>query len=214
MSQLRADSVRLVHSSPGRTRVRLEGFDRALERATALADDLAALPGVEEVAVRPWTGSVLCVHDARRLDPKRIVDVVRRHAEQPGAPSRTEPGRPTPALLARQGSSIARSLTALVKQLDGDLLRVTEGRLDLGTLATFGFLAAGAAEVLSSRRLPAPPWFNLAWWALRTFTEFERPAGFASANPPRLVPIASGKARAPGPGGATGRAAPKRRRAR
>lgn len=191
MAKPHADSVRVVHSSPGRTRLRLAGLRGERERAVALADDLAALPGMEEVAVRPWTESVLCLHDAARLAAERIAEVARRHAEFPA--ERGAAGT-SPAQRARQGSSIADSLAELVKQLDSDLLATTQGRLDLGTLATFGFLAAGAAEVLTSRRIPAPPWFNLAWWALRTFTEFERPSASAVSTPPRLVSIAGGKA--------------------
>jgi hypothetical protein len=195
MAKPHVDPVRIVHSSPGRTRLRLAGLRNARERAVALADDLAALPGMAEVAVRPWTESVLCLHDSARLEAERIAEVARRHAESPG--ERPVIGSMTARSAGeRQASSIAESVAELVKQIDNSLLTTTEGRLDLGTLATFGFLAAGAVEVLASRRLPAPPWFNLAWWALRTFTEFERPSVPAPASLPRLVPIVGGKAEA------------------
>jgi hypothetical protein len=58
------------------------------------------------------------------------------------------------------------------RDLNRSVLLATEGRLDLGALAGLGFLSLGAAEIAATRALPAPPWFNLAWWAFRTFTIF------------------------------------------
>ena len=46
----------------------------------------------------------------------------------------------------------------------------------MGTLTTFGFLGAGALNVALRRQAPAPPWFNLAWWGIRTFMLFEADA--------------------------------------
>lgn len=42
---------------------------------------------------------------------------------------------------------------------------LTGGGIDLGVLMTSVFVVAGAAKVVLKRKLPAPPWFNLAWWA-------------------------------------------------
>jgi hypothetical protein len=73
--------------------------------------------------------------------------------------------------------------------LDEELLRITEGGMDLGVLVTLGFVVAGAFEVMVTQKIPAPPWFNLAWWGFRTFMTVEAPAirengaGAASDSP-------------------------------
>ena len=63
------------------------------------------------------------------------------------------------------------------------MLRSTDGRLDLGAVTGLGFLAVGAAEIASARTVPAPPWFNLAWWAFRTFTLFGRDEAEPESEP-------------------------------
>jgi hypothetical protein len=172
-------AIRVAHQSPGRLRLRLPWLRHDADGATALADDLAELPGMIEVAVRPSTGSVLCTFEADALDAARIIAAVRRCTgvtrvldaqEELTAPTTVEP--------VAAGSSVARALVDAVRGVNQDVLRESGGRMDLATLASLGFFAAGAMEIAASRRLPAPPWFNLAWWAVRTLTEFE------SAPPP------------------------------
>lgn len=169
--------IHLVHTSPGRTRLRLPWLRSAPAESTTLAEALAALNGMLEAAVRPRTGSVLCQYDPDRLDPERIIAAVRRHTRvalvvRPGEESAAEAAAYERKFLAEE-SSFSRALTKSFRGIDRDVLVATDGRLDLGTLTGLGFLAAGAAEILVTRKLPAPPWFNLAWWAFRTFTMFE-----------------------------------------
>jgi len=169
--------IHLVHTSPGRTRLRLPWLRSVPDDATALADGLAAVNGMLETSVRPRTGSVLCQYDADRLDAERIIAAVRRLTRVALV---VRPGEEVPAEVAAyerafltEESSFARALAKTFRGIDRDVVVATEGRLDLGTLTGLGFLAAGAAEILVTRTLPAPPWFNLAWWAFRTFTMFE-----------------------------------------
>jgi len=186
--------IHLVHVSPGRTRLRLPWLRGAPGDAAALADKLAAVDGMLEASVRPRTGSVLCQYDPDRLDPERIIARVRRYTQvtavvRPGEEAPAEVAAYERAFLAEE-STFARALTNTFRGIDRDLLTATEGRLDLGTVTGLGFLAAGAAEILVTRKLPAPPWFNLAWWAFRTFTMFEHggphpPSAHAPRTPPR-----------------------------
>jgi len=193
--------IRLVHTVPGRTRLRLQWLRSADGEAAALADHLSRLAGMTEVAIRPWTGSVLCQYDADRLDADRIVAAVQRHS---GVKVVARPGEETPEeraeylrILRAEDRSLARAMTESFRSVDDSVLAATEGRLDLGILASLGFLAAGALEIATTRRLPAPPWFNLGWWAFRTFTMFEGatvPAR-SPAPPPRFrLAMAGGQA--------------------
>jgi hypothetical protein len=61
----------------------------------------------------------------------------------------------------------------MAHDLNQEVLRVTDSKIDLGILATLGFFAAGAAEVVYKKVIPAPPWFNVAWWGFRTFVTME-----------------------------------------
>jgi hypothetical protein len=71
--------------------------------------------------------------------------------------------------------------------LPDDAIAATPGAVDLGTLATLAFVGAGALEVAVSKKLPMPPWFNLAWWGFRTFMTVEKPEIDATASPPDQV---------------------------
>ncbi len=70
-------------------------------------------------------------------------------------------------------SSVAKNLAHMVRELDRDIRRKSDGSVDLGTLVTLGLFGAGAAEVVATGKMPAPPWFNLAWWGVRTFVSAE-----------------------------------------
>lgn len=178
--------VELVHALPGRLRLRLWWLRDHPGRARPLCEHLTALPGMDTVEVRRFTGSVLCTFDPARLDPGRILRAV---AEHTGALVHL-PGQASPAeeqALARaayaEGAHLARAATSLLKGLDAEVLHFTEGRADAGSLAAITFIAAGAIEVAVTGELPVPPWFQLAWWAFRTFTTLEKRTIDATEHP-------------------------------
>ncbi len=168
--------VQIVHAMPGRVRLRMPWLRKAEQEGEAIADRIAAIDGVDEVQVRPFTGSVLILFDVTRIDVNAIVAAAAAAAEVVRI---VQPGEAPPAAsgLARPGdghrSSVAKALMRSARELNADTLNATDGRLDLGTMAFLAFMSAGAAEVVFSRQLPAPPWFNLAWWAIQAFTTFE-----------------------------------------
>jgi hypothetical protein len=164
--------IQMVHSVPGRTRLRLGWLRETPDEAEALADHLAGLDPSIEVRVRPWTGSVLCTYDPERLDADAIAAAVRRHTGVAIVlrPGETHPETQAPYRREENDGSVRKLTREAFRALDHDIVRATGGRLDLGSLTGIGFLAVGAAEILAARALPAPPWFNLAWWAYRTFT--------------------------------------------
>jgi hypothetical protein len=160
----------IAHHVPGRTRLRTPVLRKDPDACTQVADSLAALGGVREVAVRPYTGSILVDH-ADTLAPAELVDQIKsvlhiEHVVPPGE-------RPPPASELPAFSTIARELAVFVREVDRDIRRHSEGVADLGVLATLGCFTAGAAEVLASGQLPVPPWFNLAWWGFRLFMTTE-----------------------------------------
>ncbi|WP_375744177.1 hypothetical protein NR800_04890 [Corallococcus interemptor] len=171
--------IYVIHTSPGRTRLRLPWLRHDAKQATSLADDLLRVEGVHEVQVRPYTGSVLCLHDPQDLDTGHLLAQVRRRT---GVDVVVHPGEAPPpeeAALLRslaEGSGVARAASLFFKGVNVDVLRATGGHMDLGALATLGFAAAGAVEVAMKGKLSAPPWFSLGWWAFRTFVSTEEVA--------------------------------------
>lgn len=168
--------LQIVHAIPGRTRMRLSWLRQQPDEAAPLAERLAQLDASVEVRVRPWTGSVLVTYDPQHLDESALLAetrrlagasfVVRRGEESPEARAEIE-------RTARAGhGSLGRALGRSMREINRDVLEASDGRLDLGSLTGLSFLALGAAEIAATRTLPAPPWFNLAWWAFRTFTIF------------------------------------------
>lgn len=156
----------VAHRLPERTRLRSPALRKTPAACTRLADALAAVPGVREVRVRPYTGSALILHD-----PSATLEALTEVASGALDGARVlAPGEAPPLSAAVPAfSSIRQKLTAIAHELDCDIRRSSDGSVDLGTLATLGFVGAGAAQVAASGQLPMPPWFNLAWWAYRTF---------------------------------------------
>lgn len=184
--------IYVAHESPGRVRLRLPWLRQAPERAEPLADALSAIDGIDEVQIRPYTGSVLCTFDPHALGPAKIVDAVRAHTGvevvlRPGERSEAEETALTEEAL-RQGSGLALSVAAMFKGFNLEMLRVSGGRVDLGTAAAVAFAGAGLAEVAVTGKLPMPAWFNLGWWAFRTFMTMEKTA---IQNAPAETPSAS-----------------------
>jgi len=172
--------IYLVHESSGRLRLRLPWLRQAPEEVDALADRVAAMEGVEEVRIRPYTGSVLCTFDPHAIRSTAIVEAVELHTGvrtvlRPGEHDEVEDIALAEAAL-RQGTGLARSVAGMFKGLNLSLLRTTGGRVDLGMAAAVTFAGAGVAEVIVTRKLPMPPWFNLGWWAFRTFMTVEKQA--------------------------------------
>ena len=161
----------IAHHLPERTRLRSPVLRKDPPQCERLADALAAVAGVREVHVRPYTGSVLILH-APEVAVATLVEVSKRvlACDKVLAAGEAPPqGDNVPAL-----SNLARTLAKTFREIDRDIRRISEGEVDFGTLATLGFISAGAAQVVAGGRLQMPPWFNLAWWGFRTFVTVEQ----------------------------------------
>jgi hypothetical protein len=163
--------IEVAHQMPGRTRLRAPALRRDEPACERLAEALAGVAGVRAVHVRPYTGSAVIEHDESVL-AQSLTECASRTL---GIERVLAPGEQPPLdAQAPPLASLARKIAGVVSELDRDLRRVSAGSVDLGTLATLGFIGAGAAQVATSGTLPMPPWFNLAWWGFRTFMTTER----------------------------------------
>jgi hypothetical protein len=158
--------IQLVHAIPGRTRLRFPALRQESALVERAADQLAAIPGVLEVKVRPYTGSILITHDAS-VTNATVLDAAQRIVAADRVLATGE--APPESADAPKLSRIAQLAAHAFREIDRDVLRKTGGSFDLGTLATLGFFTAGALEVGAEGEIQMPPWFNLAWWGYRTF---------------------------------------------
>ena len=172
--------IYLAHDSPGRLRVRLSWLRDHRHEGTAVADTLSELAGVDEVQVRPYTGSVLVTYDPARIDAAAIRAAlcgVTHVAEV------TLPGHETPQQLRQilrgsmeEGAHLSQVASKAFEGLNVHFLRVTGGRLSLGGLTALGLWLGAAAKVATSDRLELPEWHQMLWWSFRSFAELEKEA--------------------------------------
>lgn len=169
--------VYLAHDSPGRLRFRLGWLRERRDEAGALADTLAALDGVDEVQVRPFTGSVLVTFDPARID---AAAVKRALCAAVAVDDVTLPGQESVEQIRqilhgshKRGSELARIAARAFQGINVDVLRLTNGHVSLGALTSLTLLAGAVGRVLSSAELALPEWHQLAWWGFRSFTELE-----------------------------------------
>lgn len=181
--------VEIAHHLEGRLRLRVFWLHDHPSFAPRIVDALSRLDGVDAVQVRAFSGSVLVEHDAR-IDAATLIEAVRRVVDGHVHRAGEEPPEEVLALQREafeEGADLARSASAVLKAIDAGIVRVTEGRADAATLAAGFFLVAGAAEVVSTGKLPMPPWFQLAWWAFRTFATLEQRAISSAEHPLQRV---------------------------
>jgi hypothetical protein len=133
-----APLARVVHSIPGRSRLRTQGVKRDAAALSALQSALEDARGVHDVRVNQVTGSVLVEHEGD------INDVL-RELERRGA-LRVENEVREPYL-----AQIHRALA----ESDQRLKKVSSGRVDLETLSFMGFVAGGIYQCFNGHGLPA-----------------------------------------------------------
>jgi copper chaperone CopZ len=122
---LRNPMIELVHSVPGRLRIKMSRIRNDARTATAIRSAVLSIPGVRTVTVKPMTGSVIVTYDSARLS----LPALRGELQQRLGPM-TEPMLPASgahrhlgwidrvaqtALEALVGALVERSAIALVR---------------------------------------------------------------------------------------------------
>ena len=140
MPTIPAPTVRVVHRTSTRTRLRTRGMKGNREYFEQLRGELSKMAGVHSVQVNPLTESVLLEHEVP-------IDPLLRDAEQRGflqldlQPIEEEP------YLARVGRALVES--------DQKLHQASSGRVNMDTLTFLGMLAGGFYQCTHGHALPA-----------------------------------------------------------
>ena len=155
--------TRVMHSLPGRLRLAAEGLQYLKEESSAIAAELAAIPGVRLVRVTACTGGILLQYDRSMADSAELTGqadlVLARHSMAALRQRHAESGEEAaeaPMTTSRLAKRLAVNAGALV--LGNTLLTAP---LMGGALANFTSLEALASLGLSA------PMAKSAWEGLR-----------------------------------------------
>ena len=163
--------ARLVHSIPGRARLRTTGIKGDRAALSQLQAALEDAPGVKDVRVSATTGSVVVEHDGN-------IDDVLRALEASGALQlETEIAEP---YLTQIHRALAES--------DRRLKAASNGKLDLETISFVGFLAGGVFQVFNRHALPAGVTLLRYAVELATATALDQVRQAAKLPPSDLTP--------------------------
>jgi copper chaperone CopZ len=130
--------ARMVHSIPGRTRLRADSIKGDVRALEAVQTALEEAKGVQNVQVNVLTGSILVEHDAsieellQQLHDRDVLELDNSEPEH---------------YLATLHRALAES--------DRRLKFASKGKLDLETVSFFGFVAGGIYQVFNNHGLPA-----------------------------------------------------------
>ena len=161
--------AQIVHELPWRVRLRAPDLMHQPAACQRIAEKLLSESAADRIRVQPTTGSVLLEADERTLD----AEALRRRLEELVLDEHDEEGRPIVQRGHHPGPTrIASAVAHAFARINDDVREALDGRADLGSLLPVFFFTGGTLEVLSSKKIPAPPWFNLLWWSIRSFMTF------------------------------------------
>lgn len=130
--------ARVVHSIPGRTRLRATDIKGDASALDALRTAIESAPAVRNVSVSVLTGSLVVEHDGSAED--LTADLERRGA------LRVETELPEHYL-----AQIHRALA----EADERMKHASSGKVDFETLSFLGFVGGGIYQMFNNRGLPA-----------------------------------------------------------
>lgn len=163
--------AQIIHALPHRVRILAPLLASRTEVCRRIAENLVQSPlPIEKVTVHALTGSIIVEAPPGKIDNDALLGHLRAciEAEVKQFPS-TISG---PTKVAR---SVARAFAALNSDVRGGL----QHRADLAALLPVFLATLGAAQIVTTGRLPAPAWFNFCWWSFRSFLTFHKDAAGA-----------------------------------
>ena len=171
-------NVTVIHSIPGRMRLRIPSLKGNENLARPLREHLSSIPGIAHVEVNPVTGSVLVVHQGREanaaelvhslaegLSPIVGVDAQRlqAHLTHDARPRRSRP------LLHRD------SVHGFFSDLNASVRSATGG-VDLSLMVPALLVLLGFRRLLLEGSLHPPRWYDFMWFGFATYLMLNNPA--------------------------------------
>ncbi len=169
-------SAHVVHHVPGRVRIRVPGAGQGLHQ---LADQVAAVPGIESVRTSPHTDSMIIHYDeespgAGQPDAAQAIKQLLNIAmpEEAQASERIVRALELESDYLTKHSVTARRLVHFVRGLNARLKLATDNSLDLPVLLPAGLAVLSALTARKSR--PSPLWITLLIFSFNSFLELHK----------------------------------------
>lgn len=195
-------NLRIEHQVPGRVRMKIPAGKGNPELLQQIGEIFGAIPGIEEIAVNPTTGSIVLHYDTDRHDEfqgtfqQHHGSFQQRYAVHDGANgglhgADTELDKLTGSIeaeaefLARHSHS-ARAVVDFVKKLDREIKLATNNSVDLKIVFAVGIIALTVFEVGATAATPV--WVTLAIFTVNHFIEMHE-RQIAMSGSPHLAPV-------------------------
>jgi Heavy metal associated domain 2 len=169
--------IKLVHSIPGRVRVKIAQLRDNPEFAREIYQGLSGVRGIRRIKANPLTGSLLVLYDPEEmtaleslfalsevvtplfpgLDMAQIEEWLSQSGNGSGATAAQTSGIP-PALGA-PNAHVGKAT----------------GGIDLKLLLLVSLFVFGIRGLFVARQVPFPAWYDLWWFSFRTFFMLNRP---------------------------------------
>jgi hypothetical protein len=163
MTKLR---LKIAHQVPGRVRLKIPSAKGNTELLRQISETFGVIPGIEQIAINPTTGSVVLHYDVDRHEEFRGQFRAMPHLHQPPP---TELERLAERIekeaefLARNSKS-ARAVVDFFKQFDSQVKQATDNYVDLKILLAVGVIGFTLIEVGTAAATPV--WLTFAIFAL------------------------------------------------
>lgn len=175
-------NAEIAHHVAGRVRLRIADIRGSAERARALEQHIAGLPGVLEAKAQPTAASLTIRYERRSEDAVRaaLADVF-PDLKAAQWDRRYQPSGNGHARSTGLGRDIAAVFTVVNRRVKQET-----GGLDLNMLLPLSLLVLAAGFFLRAvvtRKLPVPGWYELAWFAFATYMMLNQPPADSGAPP-------------------------------
>jgi len=162
--------IKVVHTIPGRVRVKLSQIKENPALAREVHERLSAVQGIQRAEVNPITGSILVLYDRTQLEP---LDSLLSLAEWFGPLFPDFEFSDLESLLASANGdgadpSLAEHLSTIFGSLNAKVGETTGG-VDLKLLLPLTLFLLGVRGLLVAGKGVFPTWYDLLWFAFGTF---------------------------------------------
>jgi heavy-metal-associated domain-containing protein len=157
------DRVTVLHSIPGRLRLRLP--DRS--DSASLIDALGATPGIVSSSWSSRTRTLLVRYAPDTITANAISETVGRHTRAAVDDRQIAISKPADVTLGA-------AVTQAVGDLDQRVRQTSRGIVSLGSLVPLGLVVWAAAELLRGRAAPLA-WSSALWYAHGLFRDYNLP---------------------------------------
>jgi Heavy metal associated domain 2 len=172
--------IHVVHTMPGRVRLRVDKVKGNPAFAKKAQDKLGRLTGIKRVEAQPLTGSVLLYYDAALLLAEgalaALTDGFSELFPEIGAEAMNlglesllgHLASGGPPRSAGEPPQAANNLIGSLAAVNAEVSRLTGG-LDLKLLVPMALLFFGVRSLWTSKQTAPPAWYDFFWFAFSTF---------------------------------------------